>query len=65
MRMDPTNMPGTLEVPAGQVRMTTPTSDTFTNYGTPQSLTFDEDSDRVELSPANGARIILDITVTC
>ena len=42
MLIDPTYMPGTPEVPAGQVRMTTPTSDTFTNYGTSQSLTFDE-----------------------
>ena len=65
MLIDPTYMPGTPEVPAGQVRMTTPTSDTFTNYGTPQSLIFDQDSDRVELSPANGDRMILDISVTC
>ena len=65
MRIDPTYMPGTPEIPAGQVRMTTPTSDTFTNYGTPQSLIFDRDSDRVELSPANGDRMILDISVTC
>ena len=66
MRIDPTENPGNLPtVPSGSIRMRTPTTSSFTNYSTTQSVVFDSDSDQVEVSNVNGTSIVLDVSVSC
>ena len=66
MALDPSANPGNAnDISAGSVRMRTPDNSDFTTYAGVQSLTFDGSEERVELSPANGDKIIVDVSVSC